>query len=131
MKPATFERTDGLRPVGAVDAGAKSLLDLGRASQIVLGQANASQATMQALIEAGEAGFELARMLIERAPPEAVSPLATANFSHRCRVPNRSYCRVFKRHRCGRGRIENRQLRTWRDLGPRRMCVSGIPRSPS
>ena len=70
MKLATFERSPGDAAVGVVDTDRAEILDLAAAGVPV--------ASMQALIEAGEAGLERARDAQRRWSAAAARPLANA-----------------------------------------------------
>jgi 2-keto-4-pentenoate hydratase/2-oxohepta-3-ene-1,7-dioic acid hydratase in catechol pathway len=70
MRLVTFKRNGEKARVGAL-AGRDTVIDLRAASEASLPQASASLASMQSLIESGEAGLDNARRLADSAPEEA------------------------------------------------------------
>ena len=74
MKLATFQGTGGRQRIGAVVDGDQHIVDLQAAHEARYGKTSPSLATMQALIEAGDAGLDLAAAIsAERAVTHAIS----------------------------------------------------------
>jgi len=91
MKLATYERAAGVPAVGVVDTARGKILDL------ALG--GAAFGSMQALIEAGDAGLAAAREAAARWPAAAVRPLAAAKLLAPLPRPESIRdCLVFEQH---------------------------------
>lgn len=112
MKLATYERAAGMAAVGVVDTARGEILDLG--------VAGAAFASMQALIEAGEAGLARAREAAAKWPAAAVRPLkGTKLLAPLPRPESIRDCLVYERH------LHN-AMKAWEKLANR--PVTEIPK---
>lgn len=72
MRLVTFQADDGLQHAGALFDADQSILDLAHASRLLRGGDGLALASVQTLIEGGEPALVEARVMLARAPGEAV-----------------------------------------------------------
>ncbi len=114
MKLATFVRANATSAIGAVKPEKNEILDLDLAAQS-LGQTEqrSTLANMQALIDAGQPGLQLAQSLVNQWPSQAVVPLAGAQLLSPLPRPQQMRdCLVFEQHLLN-------AMRTWEQLTKR------------
>ncbi|QOT78328.1 fumarylacetoacetate hydrolase family protein [Cupriavidus basilensis] len=115
MRLITYQATDGFQRAGALFDGDQAVLDLRHASQIVRGGDGAGMASVQTLIEGGDAALAEARALLARAPGEAVRERATVKLLAPVQPPTQMRdCSCFELHlkQCFAAARRARALRT-------------------